>query len=101
MKFISDKEASLLLKWIEKDDNIEPILNKLFFYAFEFSGSGMVDMFPIGDGLSDSIPSRLSVGEFVFTAKATQQLGAENLTSLMNQAHDDADNGFDTLLYTK
>ena len=58
-------------------------------------------MFPIGDGLSDSIPSRLSVGEFVFTAKATQQLGAENLTSLMNQAHDDADNGFDTLLYTK
>ena len=44
-----------------------------------------------GTGVSDSIPARLSDGEFVFTKKATDQIGADNLQVMM----DDAERAFD------
>ena len=42
-------------------------------------------------GVSDSIPARLSDGEFVFTKKATDQMGADNLQQMM----DDAERAYD------
>ena len=39
----------------------------------EFSGSGPIE--GPGTEKSDSIPARLSDGEFVFTAKATEEIG--------------------------
>lgn len=39
-----------------------------------------------GTGTSDSIPARLSHGEFVMTAKATRAIGVGNLYAMMHQA---------------
>jgi hypothetical protein len=39
-----------------------------------------------GTGTSDSIPARLSNGEFVMTAAATRRIGADNLYKLMHSA---------------
>ena len=57
--------------------------------ATEFAGSGPVE--GPGSGVSDSIPARLSDGEFVFTAKATQQIGPEVLQRMMEEAEMEAD----------
>ena len=40
---------------------------------------------------SDSIPARLSDGEFVFTAKATEEIGADELMRMMKDAEAQAD----------
>lgn len=39
-----------------------------------------------GTGTSDSVEARLSDGEFVFTAKAVEQIGADNLMAVMKEA---------------
>jgi hypothetical protein len=54
-----------------------------------FDQSGTVE--GPGTGRSDSIPARLSDGEFVFTAKATEEIGADNLMSMMKEAEAAAD----------
>jgi len=42
-------------------------------------------------GVSDSIPARLSDGEFVFTAKAVEEIGEDALMSMMKEAEAAAD----------
>ena len=74
---------------LEEDPQLSMIFDKVVETASEFSGAGEVQ--GPGDGLSDSIPARLSDGEFVFTRKATDQLGADNLQTMM----DDAERAFD------
>jgi len=59
--------------------------------AGEFSGEGEVE--GLGTGVSDSIPARLSDGEFVFTKKATDQLGADQLQTMMDDAEKAYDGG--------
>ena len=58
--------------------------------ASEFTGAGEVE--GPGTGVSDSIPARLSDGEFVF-AKATDQIGADNLQMMMDNAERAFDGG--------
>ena len=57
--------------------------------AQEFAGAGLVE--GPGNGVSDSIPARLSDGEFVFTAKATEEIGADELMRMMKDAEAKAD----------
>ena len=57
--------------------------------ASEFSGSGPIN--GPGSEVSDSIPARLSDGEFVFTAKATEEIGEDILMSMMKDAETAAD----------
>ena len=66
------------------------IFDKVIDVATEFAGSGPVE--GPGSGVSDSIPARLSDGEFVFTAKATEEIGADNLMSMMKDAEAAVDN---------
>lgn len=40
--------------------------------------------------MSDSIPARLSDGEFVMTADATEEIGADRLQSMMEDAQANA-----------
>jgi hypothetical protein len=63
--------------------------------AGEFAGEGAVK--GPGTGTSDSIPARLSDGEFVFTRKATDQIGTEKLQTMM----DDAERAYDGGLMKK
>jgi|GEM_PF-4406880 len=82
-----EEEASLMNK-LEADPELSVMFDKLMDTATEFSGSGPVD--GPGSEVSDSIPARLSDGEFVFTAEATEQIGADRLQSMMEDAESEA-----------
>lgn len=86
---LSESEEKYLLEKLEQDDRLSQIFDKVMEVATEFAGSGAVE--GPGSGVSDSIPARLSDGEFVFTAKATQEIGADNLQRMMEQAESNAD----------
>jgi hypothetical protein len=89
---LSDEEQDYLADALQKDSKLEGILEKVMLTATEFSGAGEVD--GPGTGVSDSIPARLSDGEFVFTKKATDQMGADNLQRMMDDAERAYDGGY-------
>jgi len=86
---LSDEDTNYLLNALEKDAKLSELFDQVVESATEFTGSGTVE--GPGTGRSDSIPARLSDGEFVFTAKATEELGADNLMSIMREAEREAD----------
>ena len=92
---LSEEEVDYVNSMLETDDKLSQIFDKLILSASEFQGAGEVE--GPGDGTSDDIPARLSDGEFVFTKKATDQLGAETLQSMM----DDAERAYDGGLMKK
>jgi hypothetical protein len=86
---LEPEEQEYLFKVLDEDPRLEGILDKVLLNATEFAGSGEVE--GPGTGISDSIPARLSDGEFVITRKATDQIGADNLQKMM----DDAERAYD------
>ena len=92
---LSEEEVDYVNSMLETDDKLSQIFDKLILSASEFQGAGEVE--GPGDGTSDDIPARLSDGEFVFTKKATDQLGAETLQQMM----DDAERAYDGGLMKK
>ena len=86
---LDNKEQSYLMNALEADPMLSQIFDKVITTASEFTGAGEVE--GPGTGVSDSIPARLSDGEFVFTKKATDQMGSDNLQMMM----DDAERAFD------
>ncbi len=86
---LSPEEETSLMNKLEADSELSVMFDKLMETATEFSGAGPVN--GPGSGVSDSIPARLSDGEFVFTAKATEQIGADRLQSMMDDAEAEAD----------
>jgi hypothetical protein len=89
---LDDSEQDYLAGVLQQDDRLSDILDKVITTASEFSGAGEVD--GPGTGVSDSIPARLSDGEFVFTKKATDQMGADNLQRMMDDAERAYDGGY-------
>ena len=81
---LSNEDRNYLIDALEKDDRLSMIFDQVVESATEFTGSGTVE--GPGTGRSDSIPARLSDGEFVFTAKATDEIGSDNLMSMMKDA---------------
>lgn len=92
---LTPDDQAYLLKALEGDEKLGAIFDKIMDTAGEFAGEGAVK--GPGTGTSDSIPARLSDGEFVFTRKATDQLGTENLQKMM----DDAERAYDGGLMKK
>jgi len=86
---LEPEEQEYLFKVLDEDPRLEGILDKIILNATEFAGEGEVE--GPGTGISDSIPARLSDGEFVITRKATDQIGADNLQKMM----DDAERAYD------
>ena len=86
---LSEKEESMLMEQLEANPELSMIFDKVIEKASEFTGAGEVE--GPGTGTSDSIPARLSDGEFVFTAKATEQIGADELMRMMKDAEAAAD----------
>ena len=86
---LSNQDRNYLIDALEKDDRLSEIFDQVVESATEFTGSGPVE--GPGTGKSDSIPARLSDGEFVFTAKATKEIGVDNLMSMMKSAEAQAD----------
>jgi hypothetical protein len=81
---LSDEEKSMLEEQLEANPELSVLFDKVVEKASEFTGAGPVD--GPGTGTSDDIPARLSDGEFVFTAKAVEQIGADNLMQMMKDA---------------
>jgi len=73
-----------LMDIVEQDEKLSQILDTLIIKAIEVTDAGVVE--GEGTGTSDSIPARLSDGEFVFTAKAVEAIGVENLEKMMREA---------------
>ena len=86
---LSDEEEAMLMNELQNNPQLSMLFDKVMDVAIEFSGSGPVE--GPGSEVSDSIPARLSDGEFVFTAKAVDVIGADNLMSMMKQAEAQAD----------
>jgi hypothetical protein len=96
MGFILDEsldptEQEYLMNALEADSQLSDIFDKVVTTASEFSGAGEVK--GPGDGVSDSIPARLSDGEFVITEEATSEIGADNLQTMMDDAERKASGG--------
>ena len=85
------EEQEYLMGVLENDERLSGIFDKVMDVAGEFSGEGEVE--GLGTGVSDSIPARLSDGEFVFTKKATDQMGADQLQTMMDEAEKAYDGG--------
>ena len=86
---LNNDEQEMLMKELESNPELSTIFDKVLETASEFAGSGPVE--GPGSAVSDSIPARLSDGEFVFTAKAANQIGVERLQSMMEDAEMQAD----------
>ena len=86
---LSEDEEDMLVSKLEQDEELQMLFDKVIDVAQEFAGSGPVD--GPGSGVSDSIPARLSDGEFVFTAKAVEEIGEDKLMSMMKEAEAAAD----------
>jgi len=86
---LSEEEEDMLTSKLEQDEELSMLFDKIIDVAQEFAGSGPVE--GPGSGVSDSIPARLSDGEFVFTAKAVEEIGEDALMSMMKDAEAAAD----------
>jgi hypothetical protein len=86
---LTEEEEDMLTSKLEQDEELQMLFDKVIDVAQEFAGSGPVD--GPGSGVSDSIPARLSDGEFVFTAKAVEEIGEDSLMSMMKEAEAAAD----------
>ena len=86
---LTPEEQSFLTQELEQNTQLAMVFDKVIDVAQEFAGSGPVE--GPGSGVSDSIPARLSDGEFVFTAKAVDQIGADKLMAMMKDAEMKAD----------
>jgi len=86
---LTEEEENMLMSKLEQDEQLEMLFDKVIDVAQEFAGSGPVE--GPGSGVSDSIPARLSDGEFVFTAKAANEIGESELMRMMKDAEANAD----------
>ena len=86
---LSEEEEEMLQDKLEQDEQLALLFDKVIDVAQEFAGAGLVE--GPGNGVSDSIPARLSDGEFVFTAKAVEEIGADELMRMMKDAEMRAD----------
>jgi len=86
---LDQEDKNYLESALAEDAKLSELFDQVVESASEFSGSGPIE--GPGTEVSDSIPARLSDGEFVFTAKATDEIGEDNLMSMMNDAEAAAD----------
>jgi len=86
---LSQEDEDYLMVTLNEDERLSMIFDQVVEKASEFSGSGSVE--GPGSGVSDSIPARLSDGEFVITSKATEEIGSDTLQSMMEQAEEASD----------
>ena len=86
---LDQEDKNYLESALAEDAKLSELFDQVVESASEFSGSGPIE--GPGTEVSDSIPARLSDGEFVFTAKATDEIGADNLQRMMEDAEAGAD----------
>ena len=86
---LTSQDEEILEEAISMHPELLDIIPKMLVATNEFTGDGEVE--GPGTGTSDSIPARLSDGEFVFTAKSVKHLGVDKLRKMMAKAENDYD----------
>ena len=86
---LSEEDKNYLESALIEDAKLSQIFDQVVENASEFSGAGPIN--GPGSEVSDSIPARLSDGEFVFTAKAADEIGADVLQQQMEDAEASVD----------
>ena len=86
---LSEEDKNYLESALAADTKLSKLFDQVVESASEFSGSGPIN--GPGSEVSDSIPARLSDGEFVFTAKAADEIGADVLQQQMEDAEASVD----------
>lgn len=88
---LTSQDEELLEEAINMHPELLDIIPKMLIATDtnEFTGDGEVE--GPGTETSDSIPARLSDGEFVFTAKSVKHLGVDKLRKMMKKAEMDYD----------
>jgi len=86
---LTSQDEEVLEEAISMHPELLNIIPKMIVATNEFTGDGEVE--GPGTGTSDSIPARLSDGEFVFTAKSVKHLGVDKLRKMMAKAENDYD----------
>jgi len=86
---LTSQDEEVLEEAISMHPELLDIIPKMLVATNEFTGDGEVE--GPGTGTSDSIPARLSDGEFVFTAKSVKHLGVDKLRKMMAKAENDYD----------
>jgi len=87
---LDEEDEAYLMEVLQADSRLSMIFDRVMDTASEFSGDGPVE--GLGSEVSDSIPARLSDGEFVMTAKAADEIGPDNLQNMMDEAEEVSDN---------
>ncbi len=88
---LDQNDQEYLMNALDGDERLSGIFDKVMDVAGEFSGEGEVE--GLGTGVSDSIPARLSTVN-CFHQKATDQLGADKLQTMMDDAERAYDGGY-------
>tara|TARA_B110000285_G_scaffold101998_1_gene116046 strand:- start:6656 stop:7456 length:801 start_codon:yes stop_codon:yes gene_type:complete len=86
---LTSQDEEILEEAINMHPELLDIIPKMIIATDEFTGEGEVE--GPGTETSDSIPARLSDGEFVFTAKSVKHLGVDKLRKMMSKAENDYD----------
>lgn len=86
---LAEQDFEILLTAVDMHPDLPRIFDQILMSVEEFEDAGKVE--GPGTETSDSIPAKLSDGEFVFTAKAVKHLGADVLMALMKLAEERAD----------
>lgn len=84
LSFLAPEQVQHLQQVVSADPMMQGIMDTLLVKMTEFSGTGPVDR-PGTSGV-DPVPARLEDGEFVFSAKAVEVIGADTLQKLMEEA---------------
>lgn len=86
---LSEEDLNILTEALDMHPDLSRIFDELIMSVEEFEGEGSVE--GPGTETSDSIPAKLSDGEFVFTAKAVKQIGVDKLYKMMKKAEEEFD----------
>lgn len=90
-EILTPEEEGILTEVFQQYPEMEEILDKVSMALTESEPVAEGAISGPGTGTSDSIDAKLSDGEFVFTAKATQHIGVDKLRKMMDKAENEAD----------
>jgi len=85
---LAPEEQQYLMDAIEVDPRLSEIFDRVMLRAIEVTKEGEIE--GPGDSTSDSIPARLSDGEFVFSKAAVDIIGVDKLEAMHNRAREQA-----------
>ena len=85
---LTPEELELWNRTLDADEDLAYAVDKFIFYLSEYVNpkGGLIKSHGLESGSVDCLPARLKNRTFIFTRKATAQIGADNLQAIMEEA---------------